>query len=342
MGEKVSSRKNPEQANPQWVERSPEIIRRQRMNFSSQKHLNGLAHLRLFFALSRTPHALLDMATPCLASLLWLGTLPSARIILLGLITVFAGYTSVYALNDIINHRSDREKVREGGFQDAGNYLDGIMVRHPLAHGLIGLGESVCWTAVWAILAVVGAYMLNPICVLVFASACVLEAVYCLMWRMSWLRSIVSGAVKTSGAVAAVFAVDPHPSFSFMLFLFLWLFLWEIGGQNIPNDWTDIEEDRRVKAKTIPVRFGPEPAAAFIVFLLVITPVANYVLLRLTPYQFGLPYLTACIAAGIYLLLIPAYRLFKSKERNHAIALFNSASYYPLALLVVVAARSLL
>lgn len=312
------------------------------MNFLSVKHPGGLSHLRLFFALSRTPHALLDMATPCLAALLWLGTFPPVRVILLGLITVFAGYTSVYALNDVINHRSDREKVQQGGFQDAGNYLDGVMVRHPLAHGLMGLGESLCWTVGWAVLAVVGAYLLNPVCVLVFAGGCALEAVYCLMWRMSWLRSIVSGAVKTSGAVAAVFAVDPQPSSSFLLFLFLWLFFWEIGGQNIPNDWTDIEEDRRVQAKTIPVRFGPEPAAGFIVCLLMITPMANYILLRLTPYRFGLPYLAACIMAGIYLLLFPAYRLFKTKERNHAIALFNKASYYPLVLLAVVTARSLL
>ncbi len=285
---------------------------------------------------------MLDMATPCLAALLWLGAFPPLRVVLLGLITVFAGYTSVYALNDVINHRSDREKVQQGGFQDAGNYLDGVMVRHPLAHGLIGLGESLFWTTGWGVLAVAGAFMLNPVCVLVFMSGCALETVYCLMWRVTWLRSIVSGAVKTSGALAAVFAVDSHPSFSFLLFLFLWLFFWEIGGQNIPNDWADIEEDRRVQAKTIPVKFGPETASVFIVCFLVITPAVSYVLLRLTPYNFGLPYLTACLLAGICLLLVPAFRLFKTRDRSHAIALFNRASYYPLALLVVVTARSLL
>jgi 4-hydroxybenzoate polyprenyltransferase len=312
------------------------------MNFSSQRHLSGPERLKLFFALSRTPHAVLDMATPCLAALLWLGAFPPLRVVLLGLITVFAGYTSVYALNDVINHRSDREKVQQGGFQDAGNYLDGVMVRHPLAHGLIGLGESLFWTTGWGVLAVAGAFMLNPVCVLVFMSGCALETVYCLMWRVTWLRSIVSGAVKTSGALAAVFAVDSHPSFSFLLFLFLWLFFWEIGGQNIPNDWADIEEDRRVQAKTIPVKFGPETASVFIVCFLVITPAVSYVLLRLTPYNFGLPYLTACLLAGICLLLVPAFRLFKTRDRSHAIALFNRASYYPLALLVVVTARSLL
>ena len=66
----------------------------------------------------------------------------------------------------------------------------------------------------------------------------------------------MSGAVKTAGGLAAVFAVDPHPSPAFLVLLFLWLFFWEIGGQNIPNDWIDMEEDRMVQAKTIPVRVG--------------------------------------------------------------------------------------
>ena len=64
----------------------------------------------------------------------------------------------------------------------------------------------------WTILALIGAFILNPVCVLIFAGGCALEAIYCLLWRVSPFRTFVSGAVKTSGAVAAVFAVDPDPS----------------------------------------------------------------------------------------------------------------------------------
>ena len=32
----------------------------------------------------------------------------------------------------------------------------------------------------------------------------------------------------------------------------------KIGGQHIPNDWADIEEDRQIKEKTIPVIYGPD------------------------------------------------------------------------------------
>jgi hypothetical protein len=53
---------------------------------SCQYDLTGLARLKLFWALSRTPHGLLDMCTAALASLLWLGHFPSFKIIGLGLI----------------------------------------------------------------------------------------------------------------------------------------------------------------------------------------------------------------------------------------------------------------
>jgi len=42
------------------------------------------------------------MATPALAALLWLGSIPQIHVIVIGLVTAFAGYTSVYALNDVI------------------------------------------------------------------------------------------------------------------------------------------------------------------------------------------------------------------------------------------------
>ena len=218
----------------------------------------GLAKVKLFWALSRTPHGLLDMATPAFAALLWLGTFPSLYVTVLGLITTFAGYTSVYALNDVIDYRVDKEKLQRGGFQDSDNYLDGVMVRHPMAQGFLSFREGLMWSVAWGILAVIGAYLLNPACVVIFMSAAVLETIYCRMWRVSHLRTIVSGAVKTSGAIAAVFAVDPKPSPLFLFILFLCLFFWEIGGQNIPADWTDIEEDQQLNARTIPVRFGLE------------------------------------------------------------------------------------
>ena len=295
----------------------------------------GLSRVKLFWALSRTPHAIVDLGTPALAALLWLGAFPSLKVMLLGLLTAFSGYTAVYALNDVIDYRVDRERVKSGELPAAESYLDDVMIRHPMAYGLLSFREGVTWVLAWGMLALLGAYLLNPICIIIFLAGCFLEAVYCLMLKISSLRTLVSGAVKTSGAVAAVFAVDPDPSVAFLLSVFVWIFCWEIGGQNIPHDWADIEEDRRLAAQTVPVRFGAERATALILYTLIAAVVMNIVVLYFSQAIFGLVYVVVFFITGIYFLIVPALRLYKIKERNNAMALFNRASYYPLALLLV-------
>ena len=309
---------------------------------SVQNQLTRISRLKLYLSLSRTPHVLLDMASPALGALLWLGMFPPVKVTIIGIITAFAGYTAVYALNDVLDHRVDKNQFQQDGFRDLDNYLDAVMVRHPIAQGLLGLRESFFWVAAWALLALIGAYTLNPLCALIFVLGSLLEASYCLLWQVSYFRTIVSGAVKTSGAMAAVFAVDPNPSPFFLIILFLWLFFWEIGGQNIPADWADIERDRMSQAKTIPVLFGPARAKAIILFCLVLTIIINGILFRLTPVRFEHYYAGVCFLVGAYLLILPAYRLFKSNDRQDALALFNRASYYPLALLVVIALRAMI
>lgn len=69
------------------------------------------AVFKLLLGLSRTPHGLLDVATPGLAALLCLGHFPDTSVIIVGLITAFAGYTAVYALNDLVDRRVDRERL---------------------------------------------------------------------------------------------------------------------------------------------------------------------------------------------------------------------------------------
>ena len=137
-------------------------------------------------------------------------------------------------------------------------------------------------------------------------------------------------------ALAAVFAVDPQPSFPPLILLSLWLFFWEIGGQNTPNDWADIEEDRILQATTIPVRFGPVLADGVIFFSLLLAVILNGISVGLPPVGTRFAGVAASLGAGIYLLLIPAYRLYRTKGRMQALALFNSASYYPITWLAVV------
>ena len=296
----------------------------------------GLSRLKLFFALSRTPHGLLDMCTPAVGALLWLGHFPPLYVIVLGLITTFAGYTAVYALNDVIDYEADKEKAAIGGFSNSQSDLDGLIVRHPMAQGLLSFRQGLTWFLVWALVGLIGAYILNPVCVLIFLAACTLEAVYCMLWRVSPFRTVVSGAVKTSGAIAAVFAVDPHPSGVYLIILFLLLFFWEIGGQNIPNDWADFEEDKRFKALTIPVRYGLGAARIIVMVTLILALCLNGVIFKFSQTDFAIFYIIISLAVGCYLLLLPAMKLYQTRKGSEAMALFNKASYYPPVLLVIV------
>ncbi len=293
-----------------------------------------LHKLKLFLALSRTPHGLLDLATPGLAALLCLGGLPSLGVTVLGLITVFAGYTAVYALNDVVDYRTDKTKIREGGLTGEG-YLDGVMVRHPMAQGLLGFREGLAWAVAWAGVALIGAYLLNPVCALIFILGCILEAVYCFMLEISHWRTLVSGVVKTLGGVAAVFAVNPNPSPLFLVLLFLVIFFWEIGGQNVPADWHDIEEDRRWHARTVPVRYGPEGSCKIILGSLILTIILLLPLMAVSPLRFPWWLMALAVGAGVYLLIFPAIRLSQTRERSQATALFNKASYFPLAVFLI-------
>jgi 4-hydroxybenzoate polyprenyltransferase len=295
----------------------------------------GLSRLKLFLALSRTPHGLLDLAAPALAALLWLGRFPPLGVTALGLLTVFAGYTAVYALNDIVDYRVDREKLRLEGPKE-GHYLDAVFMRHPLAAGKVSFPEGLLWTGAWALVALLGAYSLNPVCALIFLFGCTLEAAYCLLLKVSRLRVLVAGVVKSLGAVAAVFAVDPRPSPVFLAVLFLWLFFWEMGGQNIPADWHDVEQDRKLGAKTIPVVLGLQRAAALALVSLTGSLAFSVVILRLAPVHFSFFPLLLAVVLGIHLLLLPAWRLSRSHNHSQAADLFNRASYYPLAVLAVV------
>jgi 4-hydroxybenzoate polyprenyltransferase len=295
-----------------------------------------MSKLKYFFALSRTPHGILDLATPAIAALLWRGAFPSFRVVLIGLITAFAGYTAVYAVNDLVDYRPDKKKLKLGVLNEGAGDLDALVVRHPLARGFLTYKEALWWAIAWSIPALIGAYLLNPFCLLFFMIGCMLEMIYCLLWKTSPFRSLISGTVKTVGGMAAVYAVDPHPAPIFLILLFLWVFFWEIGGQHVPNDWMDMEEDRLVKARTIPVELGTTWASSIIVPSLLLVVALNGILLALSPLRGEFLALAACLGLGIYLLLWPGYLLIKTGARSQAVLLFNRASYYPMAVLMVI------
>lgn len=301
------------------------------MNVAEQR---GISRVMLFLALSRTPHGLLDICSPLLAALLWLGRLPEPHIIIQGTVAAFAGYTAIYALNDIIDYQNDKKKISRTGFRQDTGYLDAAFVRHPLAQGFLSMAEAIAWAGSWMIVSLLNAYLLNPICALILVIGCFLEIIYCLLLQVSHLRTLVSGIVKTLGGLAAIFAVDASPEPGLLLVIFLWLFFWEIGGQNVPADWHDIEEDISYQARTVPVSLGPKTASRIVLYTLCLSIMLSALLFRITPLQIPFPLYLAMLFGGVYLLLLPAFRLFQTRDRIEAAALFNRASYYPFLLFI--------
>ncbi len=294
----------------------------------------SFSNLKLYLALSRTPHGLLDLATPFLTMLLWLGGFPPFWVVCVGLITVFAGYTAVYAVNDIVDFRTDRKNADAALIQTGEGYLDAIFIRHPLAQGHLRMWQAVLWAAFWSLTALVGAWVLNPVCAGLFVLGVLLETIYCKLLTVTYWRAMINGVVKTLGPLAAVLAVDPHPAPWYLLLVFLWVFFWEIGGQNIPADWYDIEMDSEQNARTIPVALGKEKASLLLVGSLSLSLVLSFVLFLASPLHMPLWLALPALAAGVWLCLLPGLRVRRSLDRRDTSVLFNRASYYPAAMLL--------
>jgi 4-hydroxybenzoate polyprenyltransferase len=290
--------------------------------------------MKRFFALSRTTHGVLDVAMPGFTALLWLGAFPEWPVLFLSIFTAFAGYTAIYALNDLVAIKTDREKFAGDGINE-GYSVEASEMRYPLAQNILSLRQGWAWFAFWYLIALIGAYLLNPVIVLVVIAAAVLEVIYCRLLKVTYWRTLVSGLVKSAGPVSAVFVVQPNPSLPLLLLMLLWLILWEIGGQNIPADWNDVEEDKRVGAKTIPLTFGPEKAGLLVVITLTLTTLVSLFLPLMSPIQLGIPYLLATGLAGLFLLILPGIQLYQKRESRQAGRLFDRASYYPLAQLTI-------
>jgi 4-hydroxybenzoate polyprenyltransferase len=241
----------------------------------------------------------------------------------------------VYALNDIIDYRVDKELIHSNKAHESKLDLDSVLVPHPLAQGMLSYKEVLFWTSSWAVLALAGAFFLNPICLAIFLGAGVLEVIYCYLLKITHLRSIISGIVKTSGPIAAVFAVTSQPSMPFLITLFFWLFFWEIGGQNVPNDLSDLDTDRQINARTIPVHFGAQRSILIICSSLAIAVAMSMAMFWIGPNRISPLYLPGAIFSGLYFLLLPAYHLFKARGAGEASLLFNRCSYYPLSMLLV-------
>jgi 4-hydroxybenzoate polyprenyltransferase len=106
-----------------------------------------------------------------------------------------------------------------------------------------------------------------------------------------------------------------------------------VGGQNIPNDLVDMQEDGKLGAKTIPVVYGPSFSVIIIFAALIASSVLGLGLIVLSPLELKGVYVVGAMLSGLFFLLLPLRKFLAEKDASKAINLFNQASLYPVGIL---------
>ena len=303
------------------------------VNSKSAEVLSPLGQAKLFLAFSRGLQAFISIAQPALGAVIALAAIPDWDVVVIGFIAAWAGNNAAFAINDLLDVELDKKRfnhLREfKGFD-----IDTALVRHPLAQGYLSYRSGVIWIGASSLIAVLGAYLLNPWCVVLFVVALVLEICYCRLSQISAFKFLITGVMVAVGAMAGWVAVVEKIALLPALVFSIWIAAWEIGGRNIVNDWSDIDEDVHLGIKTIPVVYGHKVAGRLILFLLLLTVGCSVVISYLVPLN--MIYLGGALIEGWYALLSPALRLLKNPSPEMAITLFNRASLYPLVMLAII------
>jgi 4-hydroxybenzoate polyprenyltransferase len=279
------------------------------------------------FDLSRGQQALLSIAQPGLGALLALGTMPSWRIVGLGLLAAVTGFFAVFSLNDVLDRDVDARSLAAGKDRFEGYDVDTAFLRHPLARGDLSFRFALAWVISLGCVSAGTAFVLRPACLPFFAAAVALEIVYCALRSVTYLKTIVSGAMVGVGGTAGWVAVAPWSWRAASFFAFL--ALWEIGGRNIANDLADAVSDAAVGIRTVTTTFGERTAAR------VTAAVAAATLLSVLALPLPLAARAAALLLGAWSMGWPAWVLLKRPTSAQAGSYFNHASLYPALVLAV-------
>jgi len=303
------------------------------LNGQEVEAVSPLKYAKLFLAFSRGLQAFISIAQPALGAVIALGRIPDWEIVAIGFIAAWAGNNAAFAINDLLDVELDRKRfnhLREfKGFD-----IDTALVRHPLAQGYLTYRSGVLWICASSLIAVIGAYLLNPWCILLFVVALCLEISYCKLSQISAFKFLITGVMVAVGAMAGWIAVVEKVELLPALTFFIWIAAWEIGGRNIVNDWSDVDEDVHLGIKTVPVIYGYKVAGRLILIFLLITFVCSLTVAYFVHLNWI--YLLGAMIEGWYALLNPIIRLLKNPTPEVAITLFNRASLYPLVMLTII------
>ncbi len=279
-------------------------------------------------ASSRPIQAILSIAQPGFAALVALKRFPDPITLAIAIPAAAAGFFAVFALNDFWD--IDVDQARFSNLRTLEGFdIDTFIVRHPYAQGIISFKQQVSWILFNLTVASFLAYLLNPISMYLFWVSILLETLYCKLKKVTYLKFLATGAMVACGALAGYFAVVDlsQANWGVVGSLFLLFFAWEIGGRNIVNDFSDIEEDQSLGIKTLPSVRGLRPAAWATCLFSLLTIVANIMI----TYYAGLGWIYAVLSTvvGIWFMFIPQFKLTKIPSLEQALNAFNKGSVFP-------------
>jgi 4-hydroxybenzoate polyprenyltransferase len=301
----------------------------------------ALQQARALYGLSRGSQAALSVAQPLVAALLADDSPAALRLAVLT-ITAFAGLLAVFAVNDVLDAPLDlRRRAVECGHRAQGRDIDSAGVLHPLAHGLLSRHLALAWVAAVGGLALIGCALLGWRCVAVLGAAVLLQVTYCKLATVTHWKALISGVMVAVGTSAGWFAftgsIDP-----LRLGLFaLWMAAWEVGGRNIPNDLADMDEDRPLGIRTLPVVHGPQRSARIALACLAAAGAASTALALAASDALGALGIIGTALTATLTLIVPGLHLVRRPTPTTALRVFNIASFQPACVLLVITTAAL-
>jgi 4-hydroxybenzoate polyprenyltransferase len=189
-------------------------------------------------------HTIFSLSFALISMLLASKGLPSPYIIFWILVAFMGARTGANAINRVIDAEIDAKNPRTAMRQ--------------LPQGLLRKKEVILFTAVCFLLMVIGAAMLNPLCLLLSPIALFLMVIYSYTKRFTWACHLVLGITSAAAPVGAWLAVTGKISW-LPLFMGAANTLW-VAGFDIIYGSQDYDFDTTNGIHSIPARFGVKNA----------------------------------------------------------------------------------
>lgn len=298
--------------------------------------------LRALLGMSRAIVAVFVLAHAGLAAILATKLMPDINTIIIGSLACVFGTGALIGLNDLLDIDLDRRRYVELGpapavDTDGGGFdIGALFIHHPVARGVISLRFGIIWVGILSVASLIFIYQLKPGLWPIFFAIGVFVALYSVLGAFTYWKFLAVATAVTLGALAGWLTVTDETSTALWLFA-AWTFLWEIGGRNVPNDFNDIDEDRALGVKTIPVALGPKTASRVVMVALTLSYAISFPLFMVT--QMPTFFIAGAALVGLYLLLIPAWGLWRDPRPEISRRLYNRSAIYPLVLLVLLMAN---